>query len=386
MIRFRAVLTQMLLNLAIFLCASSLHANSGQADSVTADGALVDSSASQDWQTTVRTVKTHFIASGYQELAHSLAQLSEGVMAFCESPNDQGYQQAQLLWRRSMLNWMAVSWVHFGPISVATERFDIQIWPIRKGITHKTIKRLLARGDQLTVKEVQDAGVSVRGLTGSEYLLFSNSGGLLSHYQASDQQASQSMMAKARCMILQQAVEQSLNTAVSLSERWAVESDLAPFKAGVDVLDVNDPIASSASVIWNALLAEIEFIALRKLEGPINPYGTKAKPTGVEVWRAQYSIQNIKRQIGVLKRLYNDGFASQIADSMLNKQVMMGFNQILASLEAFDTSLFEALKTEQGRDQAKALNALVNELYRLLREEVTPKTGFTLGFNGNDGD
>lgn len=347
---------------------------------------LAEGSAQQDWQTTINTSKQDFIAPGYKSLASSLAELLKGVEQFCVSPNESEYRQAQQLWKRSMLDWMSVSWVHFGPISTATERFDIQIWPIRKGITHKTMKRLLARGDELTVKEIQDAGVSVRGLTGSEYLLFSSSGGLLSYYQNIDDATEQKKQIHARCMILKEAVNQSYKTALSLSERWAVGSDVAPFKAGVDVIDAEAPVTSAASVVWNALLAEIEFIALRKLEGPINPYGNKAKPTTVEAWRARYSLENIKSQIDLLQQLYIKAFAEQVADSQLNAKVEEGFNEVKVQLNAFDVSLFEALKTAQGRKQAKALEASINALYHILREDVTPKTGFVLGFNGNDGD
>jgi predicted lipoprotein len=332
-----------------------------------------------DWQPTVERVTNEVIRSGYHELESALGEFQTQAEAFCQKPTEQTYQTTQQAWREAMLAWMGVSWIQFGPISSGTGRFDLQIWPIRKGITHEKIQTLLADAD-LSAETIRSAGVSVRGLTGAEYLLFSGSGGQLNHYQDET--------AKNRCLILTQAIQNARQTASGLRQAWDTEQVITPYQQGVDMLDASNKINSAASILWNALLSEIEFIQLRKLEGPINPYAKKAKPTQAESWRSQHSFNNLERGLVELKRVYTLGFQSviQSQDSELNSRVVKRFDQLIGQVAQFKEPMVLMLKTEEGRNALKAFDKQVHDFYLFMRTEVSPKTGFVLGFNANDGD
>ncbi|GLQ29770.1 imelysin family protein [Litoribrevibacter albus] len=342
--------------------------------------ALVSSGVSaSDWQPTVETVTKEVIRPGYAHLASSFEALGKQADGFCTQPSEASYQQVQAAWKEAILAWMGVSWIHFGPISSGSARFDIQIWPIRKGITHKKVQSLLAN-TQLSTEDVDKSGVSVRGLTGSEYLLFSGSGGQLAQYQDES--------AKNRCIILGQAIANGHKSALALSKAWQTEEVISPFKQGVDMLDQAKEFESSASIVWNALLSEIEFIQLRKLEGPVNPHAKKAKPTQAESWRSEHSFNNIKHGLESLKQLYVLGFQKAIASQSaeMNTKVIQGFDQLIAEVAGFEQPMVLMLKDSSGRDRLKAYDRKVHEFYSFLRNDVTPLTGFVLGFNANDGD
>ncbi|GAA3932229.1 imelysin family protein [Litoribacillus peritrichatus] len=332
------------------------------------------------WQPAVDTVSASVIKPGYSGLASNLSLLGKEVDAFCADPSEQTMAKARFAWKQSILSWMEVSWVHFGPVSNGSTRFDIQIWPIRKGITHKTVNTLVAMGDELKAEDIDQKGVSIRGITGSEYLLFSGSGGQLKHYQAAD--------AKQRCMVLKRSVENSLVSVNKLNKDWQSPSVLAPFKMGVDMLDATKEYESAASIVWNALLSELEFIQLRKLEGPLNEHGKKAKPTFAESWRSLHSFENIAHQLATLKQVYTFGFEPMIkaSDAALNQQVVSSFDQLQMTLSGFKQPLKKLVATEDGRQQLIAFRDEIRKLYTLLRNQVTPLTGFVLGFNANDGD
>lgn len=336
-------------------------------------------SYAQDWKPSVESVTTEVIQPGYQGLSAAFGHLKEKGAAFCAEPKQTTYKAAQQAWRDAMLAWMDVSWIHFGPISTTGARFDIQIWPIRKGVTHKKIRSLLAQ-PKLTALDVKQAGVSVRGLTGTEYLLFSGSGGELAHYQDDS--------VHNRCKILAEAINTSYKTINELNASWQTEQAITPYYQGVDMLDRTQEFSSAASIIWNALVSEIEFIQLRKLEGPINPHAKKAKPTAAESWRSLHSFENIARGLTVLKQVYQAGYQSAVSDKdeALNKEVIAGFDQLIQAVSLFKQPMKIIVKNPEGREQLKSFEAEVRSFYDTLRNRVTPLTGFVLGFNANDGD
>ncbi|MFC3149542.1 imelysin family protein [Litoribrevibacter euphylliae] len=340
---------------------------------------LSGSAYAQDWRSSVESVTKGVIQPGYQSLEVAFGRLEAQSQAFCAEPKQATYETAQQAWREAILAWMDVSWIHFGPVSTTSARFDIQIWPIRKGITHKKVQALLAL-PEVTAQDVVHAGVSVRGLTGSEYLLFSGSGGTLAHYQ--DETATN------RCRVLIEAVKASHKTIESLNAGWQTDKVITPYYQGVDMLDRTKESASAASIVWNALISELEFIQLRKLEGPLNPHAKKAKPTAAESWRSLHSFENITRGLTTLKRVYQAGYQAVVAsqNKALDKQVILGFDQLIQRLSSFEQPLKEMLKNDAGREQLKAFDAEVRGFYELLRNQVTPLTGFVLGFNANDGD
>lgn len=334
---------------------------------------------SADWQPSVASVTNDIIRPSYAKLTNSFDSLLSASEKLCSSPTQDNFQATQSAWRQTMQAWMGVSWIHFGPISAGSSRFDIQLWPIRKGVTHKRVQALLANAE-LTSEQVDESGVSVRGLTGSEYLLFSGSGGQLSDYQDASK--------KNRCMILQQSIKNGLLSAQALLKAWQTKDVIAPYKQGVDMLDDTKVYESSASIIWNALLSEVEFIQLRKLEGPINPHAKKAKPTLTESWRSLNSLANIQYGLETLKQIYSVGFGETVAaeNSDLNNHVLSEFDQLISEVKGFKQPMFMLLKESAGRDRLIALDKRVHQFYMLLRNDVTPLTGFTLGFNANDGD
>lgn len=348
-----------------------------------------------EWNGSVENITRDIIQPGYQTLNSAFGDLATKVETFCAQPNDQTYQRARAAWRNAMLSWMNVSWIQFGPISSGTGRFDIQIWPVRKGITHKTVQSLLKRSDLDSIS-IEQAGVSIRGLTGSEYLLFSGSGGLLEHYQSgsrvSELKPFESKVSEFsvtnRCLILSEAVSNARKTSERLADSWIVDNAIQPYHQGMDLLDQADPEGSAASILWNALLAEVEFIQLRKLEGPLNLHGKKARATYAESWRSLHSFLNIGHQLKVLKGIYISGFSAKIrqTDEGLNQQVLEQFDRAHSELQSYPEPMKLMLKTEDGREKVMVLHTLMSDLYTLLREEVTPLTGFVLGFNANDGD
>jgi len=347
-----------------------------------------------DWTESVSTVTNDVIRPGYQALEASFSKLESSAFGFCaKSPaqmSEIDYLAVREAWKEAILAWMQVSWIQFGPVSSGTPRFDIQIWPIRKGITHKTVQRLL-KDPELNAEKVYQAGVSIRGLTGSEYLLFSGSGGKLSQYQ--QDAVFPDLSISNRCLILKGAVSNASKTAEQLASAWQSEDVITPFTRGVDMLDSDpkDPskvYGSAASVLWNALLAEIEFIQLRKLEGPLNLHGKKAKPTQSESWRSLHSFDNIQAQLGLLRKVYQLGFEEVVKtkDTELNKRVLSGFEGLSDQLKRFEQPIKLLLKDPQGRADIAKFRDQIQAQYILMRSDVTPITGFVLGFNANDGD
>ncbi len=336
--------------------------------------------ADEAWKKPVQRVTEDVIQSGYKSLAENFKVLEKKTDLFCTGPTEINLEETRGAWRKLILSWMEVSWVHFGAVSNGSTRFDIQIWPIRKGITHKTVNKLIAQGDQLLDSDIDQAGVSIRGITGSEYLLFSASGGKLKHYSEGS--------GKARCQVLKRSIANGYSSAEKLSALWSNSSIIAPYYKGVDLLDATKEYESAASIVWNALLSELEFIQLRKLEGPINEHGKKAKPTYAESWRSLHSFQNITHQLDVLKRVYSFGFSAHIRsmNKDLDKEIVNNFDLLHQQVVAFQQPMKLSLSDQHLREKLLIFRDSIHSQYSLLRNKATPLTGFVLGFNANDGD
>lgn len=327
-----------------------------------------------------------------QQLIQSSRKLNQQVSQACAKPAKSGAMKdwsalpaLQAQWLNTSEQWQKLQVFPLGPNTDVTVRLNISFWPDKKNLVERKAKTMLQQGKAADLK---NGGISLQGLTASEYLLFDP--GHLSSVSSSD-----------TCHLLTQITAQSQNNAEALLTRWQQSEFYTEWH---DAALGNDTFASTtqaAGYLIAGLAETLEAIAKNKVYKPFRLNDEKALPNAylAENWRSNQSLTNLATNFTQIRAYYlglpaNDaGKTINGPDQLLRHQGFAGeADQIVAQLNQNQQTLATLVKmgsaaylSAEGKAQAEKLHQEIKLLERALKKPL-PHFQLTQRFNSADGD
>ncbi|TDQ81409.1 hypothetical protein A8950_2477 [Dongia mobilis] len=259
--------------------------------------------------------------------------------------------------------WAAAQLFRFGPLADAQRAERFSYWPERRNIIDKQLSSLLAGGEAKTMspQRLGEASVAVQGLPALERLLYTDN---LRH--------------EAWLSVAIAANLQSIATEAAAAWREAAVNP-APFAAS--------PVEATTQFYTN-LLTLLQIVAEQKIGVPLGSELAAAKPKAAEQWRSGRSLRNIRLNLAAAQAAFLDegGFAALVASDELNGAVAAAFAEAIAAADRAGEDLVADVSDPARRSLVTELLVRVNHLRDMLRQDVPPVIGITLGFNELDGD
>lgn len=330
------------------------------------------------------------IQLSYLSLENASGNLTVIVELYCKVEQQEKkvlLQQAQSQWRATMDAWQHIQWVRFGPISENNDDWKIQFWPDKKNLVARKTRQILAYRETITQQDVASASVVIQGIGALELLLFDNTESSLVDVESETiEKQCQLALATARNLNATTSRVASAWNEGEFAQQWIEHNAL---------LKQADSLAEAEGEVFDALLAQMERVKIDKLGGPLGYKNRSKKPNGYfsESWRSAHSIANIQSNIESFDSILDDDKRYDLVELLIDQQHKILAEKLLAVTMALRTELADvqmplknAVINEQAVKQIQSIYALMGQLNSLLKSEVAPALGITLGFNANDGD
>lgn len=346
----------------------------------------------------IQSVGNGFILPTYEEMENAAADLTQGVEAFCSSPDGSNLGAVQDQWRTAVGLWTESELVILGPVSRLRLHEEVDA-PRGLHGDAEDIERRIAGGQ--TPRHFTDE----RGIEGIEYLLFGDMDSeamILAAYDTTDTTGEQ------RCRYLRAAASDFHASIGDILDVWspAREDFVGVWNSAGDAGNESFPFVQDAV---RELAKVMEFVLDDLVNVKIAGYKQAARRPWVdgepESWRSGNSIANIRHRIQAAEMIYlgtdretnEDGFGMddylrRTGDATLDDRIqaefeaVLGPNGVLAALEDIGVTLaaavdsHPALLSNAERESRKLLITLKRELI------VTKLGVFFPGFNDQDGD
>jgi uncharacterized protein len=336
----------------------------------------------------------------HQQFEASATKLQQSSDAFCRQPDATQWSNVQAHWLSAMTDWQAVRLIQFGPIITDNQHWKIQFWPDKHNLIRKKINALLNSSDDITVERIEKASVVVQGLSALEFLLFDQDGGQRSLY-------SKPKGDTRRCQLLMAVSAHTQQVAAHLNAEWQPTGShyLATLiQPGEKNTEYPNHEAALAALV-DTLVASLESAKRDQLATPMGyrdkagkPVKRKPRPYLAQAWRSRQSIVLLQANIQAARQLFNGGISAseknygfkhylnhQISTQALAGKIDNQFTRIINQLDAMEPSLFDAV-ANQPTPQIHQVYEDVAQLVKLVKNQLPPAMGVTLGFNANDGD
>lgn len=258
------------------------------------------------------------------------------------------------------------------------ERFAY--WPERRNVVEKQINALLAGQGQngLAADQFANGSVAIQGLPVLERILYGDDKG--QHLLGGDKAE------RRRAIVV--AIANNLKVIASDAQKIWLDNLKDPAKAAnIFAANPGEGVAQS----YTNLLTITQILAEQKLGAPLGGADVaNAKPKAAEQWRSGRSLRNIRLNLETAKTsvLAPDGFADLLSADQagLKSDVAKAFDDAIAAIPLAGDNLSSAVTDHKRRKPVTALLVKVNHLRDLLRQQMPPALGVTLGFNELDGD
>ena len=286
---------------------------------------------------------------------------------------------AQDAFHTAMDGWQDVQHLRLGPSQLDAREFRIEYWPDKRNRVDRQLAEALEeqREELLDPAYLASASVALQGFPVLERLLFV------------DPVAAGSYGAQ-----LAAAVGTNLaSIAGELSAAWSPGSRLM-----ADMLEPGSSETAYADAdqvaghVLTAIATQLEFVAQRKLMGPLGESVEKARPRLAESWRSARSLRNIRINTDALGDIFSGGdgrFAAALADSGAAEAARGVTDRIAASAEALapmPDALEPLVADPAAREILVPAATNLDDARRLLVSSGAPVLGLNLGFNSLDGD
>ena len=331
-------------------------------------------------RSTLKLLAFQTIVPMYQQFYNDAAQLNRQVSAFCLKPNRQLLETVKRSWGQTLGSWQQTDALLFGPAIEDQLDFSIYFYPVKKSI----INRILNGQNNITVANVEQAGVAGQGLAAIEFLLFDRE---LSNQNIFEQFLKEN--GKRRCAYLIAMAILIEQHAQKIYDGWhpALGNYAEAFsRAGLDSL-----IYTESEQPWaeftNKIFQSAEKISSSRLAIPLGKKNAPSiKPYKLEAWRSGHTLANILSSLKGLEKLFNDG--------LLNWLIQNGHRATAEKLtQAFvtinqekipQTNLFVLLQSNSNKIESFYQNT--RKLTQIIKNDFADAMGVQIGFNDNDGD
>ncbi|MBI2253923.1 MAG: imelysin family protein [Proteobacteria bacterium] len=276
--------------------------------------------------------------------------------------------------------WASAQQFRIGALAQGQRSERFAYWPERRNVVDKQYRALLAGKSKegLALDQIAHASVAVQGLPALERILYGEDKGA---------ELLQGDSAERRRAIVS-ALAANLHTiAVEAQATWA-DNLKDPTKAANSF--AASPAEGTAQSYTN-LLTITQIVAEQKLGVPLGGAdAANAKPKAAEQWRSGRSVRNITLNLETAKGsvLASGGYADLLpADHAgLRGDLEKAFDEPIAAAKAVGDNFADDITHQDKRKAVTGLLVKVNQLRDLLRQQVPPAVGITLGFNELDGD
>nr|WP_298684874.1 imelysin family protein [uncultured Dongia sp.] len=271
--------------------------------------------------------------------------------------------------------WASAQQFRLGALAQEQRSERFAYWPERRNVVDKQYRALLAgKGKEgLEAAQFATGSVAVQGLPALERLLYES-------VSADGDQA------KRRSAVILAIANNLKSIAAEAKAVW--EKTLQDPALAANTFAAN-PAEGTAQSYTN-LLTITQVIADQKIGAPLGGDAAAAKPKAAEQWRSGRSMRNIVLNLTTARGsvLNPGGFADLLgADkAALKADLTKAFDDSIAAAKAVGDNFAEDIAHQEMRKPVTALLVKINHLRDLLRQQVPPAIGITLGFNELDGD
>ena len=304
-------------------------------------------------------------------LANTLAQLDA---------DKAGLSDAQASFGAAMDTWMAVQHLRLGPSQLDAREFRIEYWPDKRNRIDRQLSEALAqeRPELLAPEGMAGTSVAIQGFPALERLLFV------------DPVAPGTYGAALAASIGANLATIGTELATAWQPGSAFLDDL--LKPGSSQTAYADA-GQVAGHFLTALATQLEFIAERKLRGPLGESPEATRPRLAESWRSRRSLRNAWLNALALDDFFGGGsqtrFAAALQEAGADEASLEIGGRIIAAGEVLSTmpeNLFDHVDDAEVREKALDVAAWLDDGRRLLVRNGAPALGLNLGFNSLDGD
>lgn len=329
-------------------------------------GAVARPVRAADFSTFNSGYAEHVVLPAFANLVTASGAMADAAAKGCAA------QKPDLAALRAGFHTVADAWAdaqlfRLGPLAENQRAERFAYWPERRNIVDKQLAALLAAGDtaDLTSQRLGDASVAVQGIPALERLLYR-----------------EEALPPAGCAIILAIAGNLSAIAIETEAAWAkTATDPAPFAANP---------TEAATQFYTNMLTLLQVVADQKIGQPLGGDIAAAKPKAAEQWRSGRSARNIRRNLAAAQAAFfgDGGFTVLLGAERetLKANLSSAFADAIAAADAVGEDLPADVVEPARRDQVATLYAKVNHLRDILRQDVPPVIGITLGFNELDGD
>lgn len=319
------------------------------------------------------------ILPAFDNLAKVTAAFAKTAEAFDAAPDAAGLDKVKQGFNDVADAWASAQQFRLGALAQEQRSERFAYWPERRNVVDKQYLALLAgKGkDGLDAARFSTGSVAVQGLPALERILYGEDKG---------QDVLQGDAAARRRAIIV-AIAQNLKSIAAETKSIWEKTLKDPAKAAASF--AASPAEGTAQSYTN-LLTITQIIAEQKIGVSLGGDAAGAKPKAAEQWRSGRSIRNIALNLATAKTsvLAPGGYAELMGadQAALKADLTKAFDDAITAIEAVGDNYTDDITHQEKRKPVTAALVKINHLRDLLRQQVPPAIGVTLGFNELDGD
>lgn len=308
----------------------------------------------------IRTIVESHVLPGYRALVEEATDLVETATTDCNPANP----ALRAAYQHAFDAWMGVSHLRFGPSERDDRAFALAFWPDSRGSTPKALTALITNHDQVVSSQESFATVSVaaRGFYALDYLLYDED------FAVNDDTGY-------ICALIEAVSLDILAIATAILDDW--ENGYGDLIANSGNETYRTEI-EAAQQFLTVLLSGLEFTSETRLGRPMGTLD-QPRPNRAEARRSERPLRNVVLSLEATRKL-----ASLLSEN--DASVDRAFQNAIEQASSLDDPLFAGVSEPRGRFRVEVLQQRIDDIRRILSEEVGPRIGIAAGFNSMDGD
>jgi predicted lipoprotein len=293
--------------------------------------------------------------------------MEAAAKAGCADPEAPDLASLQAAYHDLADAWADAQMFRLGPLAEGQRAERFAYWPERRNIIDKQLSALLAADDTMSLDAARlgSSSVAVQGIPALERLLYRDQ-----------------PLPPTGCIVIEAIAGNLAAIATETESAWRdASAKPAPFAANA---------TEATTQFYTNLLTLLQIVADQKIGAPLGGDIAAAKPKSAEQWRSGRSMRNIRRNLAAAQGAFfgKGGFSSLLTSEQaaLADNLKKAFAAAIAAAGKAGDDLPADLADDSKRQLVTELLVKVNHLRDLLRQDVPPVIGITLGFNELDGD
>ena len=311
-----------------------------------------------------QAVEQHILPR-YTALADTGHELAQTAAQNC-APDDAALQEA---YNSAFDAWIAVSHLRFGPSEQGDRAFALAFWPDTRGLTPRSLRRLIEDADPAvgSAADYADVSIAARGYYALEFMLY-------------DPDTRALGTAAYRCALVQVMAADIARVTEDILADWQDHYADAMLNPGE-----NSPYHTSAEALqelFKALTYGLQFTAETRMGRPLGTFDAP-HPARAETWRAGRSLRNV---VLSLESLADLGAILAQRDPAVAARLQDAFQAALNDARGLEDPVFAGVADPLARLRVESLQSAITRVRDIVQTDLGPELGVAAGFNAMDGD